>query len=281
MRYGFNVAEQWERALREDPQFIFVTGWNEWIAGRFDEFNRVKLPVMFVDQFDQEHSRDIEPMRGGHGDDYYYQLVSYIRKYKGTRAAEKVISSPIQIDGAFDDWRDAKPEFRDTLGDPVQREFRGWDPKVTYRNGTGRNDIVAAKVSSDEERIYFYVRTRDALSPTSDTNWMNLLIDGDSNASTGWLGYDYIVNFPLAGAIAKSADAKFEWTPVKDGDVQVRTKNNEMELSIPWQALGSGRRARLDFKWADNCFYAGDWSDFTLNGDAAPNDRFNYRAMFR
>jgi hypothetical protein len=25
---------------------------------------------MFVDQFDQEHSRDIEPMRGGHGDDY-------------------------------------------------------------------------------------------------------------------------------------------------------------------------------------------------------------------
>jgi len=23
----------------------------------------------------------------------------------------------------------------------------------------------------------------------------------------------------------------------------------------------------------------GDWTDFTLNGDAAPNDRFNYRAQ--
>jgi hypothetical protein len=64
VRYGLNATEQWERALREDPEFIFVTGWNEWIAGRFAEFNRVKFPVMFVDQFDQEHSRDIEPMRG-------------------------------------------------------------------------------------------------------------------------------------------------------------------------------------------------------------------------
>ena len=29
--HGYNVAEQWERALQEDPRFIFVTGWNEWI----------------------------------------------------------------------------------------------------------------------------------------------------------------------------------------------------------------------------------------------------------
>jgi hypothetical protein len=37
--------------------------------------------------------------------------------------------------------------------------------------------------------------------------------------------------------------------------------------------------ATLDFKWADNCIAVGDWTDFTLNGDAAPNDRFNYRAQ--
>jgi hypothetical protein len=60
--HGFNVGEQWERALAEDPRFIFVTGWNEWIAGRFNKFGGIRLPVMFVDQFDQEHSRDIEPM---------------------------------------------------------------------------------------------------------------------------------------------------------------------------------------------------------------------------
>ena len=34
----------------------------------------------------------------------------------------------------------------------------------------------------------------------------------------------------------------------------------------------------LEFKWADNIQQTGEWSDFTLNGDSAPNDRFNYRA---
>ena len=102
--HGYNAAEQWERALQEDPRFVFVTGWNEWFAGRFDEFLGVRLPVMFVDQFDQEHSRDIEPMQGGHGDNYYYQMVSYIRRYKGARPLTPVTSQPIQIDGRFDDW---------------------------------------------------------------------------------------------------------------------------------------------------------------------------------
>jgi hypothetical protein len=38
--------------------------------------------VIFVDEFIQEFSRDIEPMNGGHGDNYYYQLVDYVRRYK-------------------------------------------------------------------------------------------------------------------------------------------------------------------------------------------------------
>ena len=41
---------------------------------------------------------------------------------------------------------------------------------------------------------------------------------------------------------------------------------------------GSPLPAAIDFKWADNIRQTGEASDFTLNGDAAPNDRFNYRA---
>jgi hypothetical protein len=53
-----------------------------------------------------------------------------------------------------------------------------------------------------------------------------------------------------------------------------------LELSVPWSALQLGQPpATIDFKWTDNCFKTGDWTDFTLNGDAAPNDRFNYRAI--
>src|SRR5687767_12715019 len=60
---GRNFQEQWRRALEVDPQFLFVTGWNEWIAGRFGADAPFHAPgaVAFVDQFNHEYSRDIEP----------------------------------------------------------------------------------------------------------------------------------------------------------------------------------------------------------------------------
>jgi hypothetical protein len=192
--HGYNAAEQWERVLKEDPRFVFVTGWNEWFAGRFDEFLGVQLPVMFVDQFDQEHSRDIEPMQGGHGDNYYYQMVSHIRRYKGARSLTPVTSRPIRIDGRFDDWAAVGPEFRDTIDDPVRRNHAGYGSAGPYMNTTGRNDIVASKVSRAVDTLFFYVRTQTPLSPRSDPNWMLLFLDTDRNPSTGWLGYDFIVN---------------------------------------------------------------------------------------
>ncbi|MCW5553635.1 MAG: hypothetical protein KIS67_15925 [Verrucomicrobiae bacterium] len=276
VRYGLNVTEQWERALKEDPRFIFVTGWNEWIMGRFAEFNGIKLPVMFVDQFDQEHSRDIEPMRGGHGDDYYYQFVSYVRQYKGARPLPLAKPRPINVDGQYDDWREVQPEFRDTIGDPVRREHRGWDAKVTYRNDTGRNDIVAAKFSWDQEAAWFYVRTREPITAPQGTNWMLLFLDVDADSKTGWLGYDVVLNRAALGSLENNVSNNFAWAAV--GTVPWRIAGNELELAIPWKALGMKSPAvTLDFKWADNCVAAGDWTDFTLNGDAAPNDRFNYR----
>ena len=280
VRYGLNVTEQWTHALKEDPRFIFVTGWNEWIAGRFAEFNGVKLPVMFVDQFDQEHSRDIEPIRGGHGDDYHYQFVSYVRRYKGARPLPSLTPSSVEIDGRFDDWRAVGPEFRDTIGDPVRRHHRGWDPKVIYRNDTGRNDIMAAKISWDQETAWFYVRTRAAMTPPQGDNWMLLFLDTDANPKTGWLGYDFVVNRAGNGAVERIEGAGLHGASA--GTARWRTTHNELELAIPWQTIGlSAPPPTLDFKWADNCVASGDWTDFTLNGDAAPNDRFSYRARLQ
>lgn len=282
VRLGLNVAEQWARALAEDPRFLFVTGWNEWIAGRFAEFNGVKLPVMFVDQFDQEHSRDIEPMRGGHGDDYFYQFVSYVRQYKGARPITPVKAARIRVDGRFDDWRAVGPEFRDTIGDPVRRRHRGWDKSVLYANQTGRNDLVAAKVSFSAADLWLYVRTREPLTPITSTNWMTAWLDVDGNATNGWLGFDFRVNAtrpePNRAAIERWVNRS--WAIVDTAEFQV--VGEELEAVVPWKRLGlSAPPAWVDFKWTDNCESAGDWTDFTLNGDAAPNDRFNYRAVFR
>lgn len=255
--HGDNYGEQWTRALKEDPRAIFITGWNEWIAGRFPEFNGVKEPVMFVDEFDQERSRDIEPMKGGHGDAYYYQTVDFIRRYKGARPILPVKPQKITLDGKFEDWKDVTPEFRDTIGDPVHRNHLGWGSTGRYFNNSGRNDIVAAKVSFDAEKVYFYVRTKDLLTPSTDSNWMVLLIDTDANPKTGWLGYDLIIR------------------PGVTQNLAFRVTGNEMELALPRSKVSQ----TFDFKWIDNIEPGKDASLFTLDGDAAPNDRFNYRAI--
>lgn len=292
VRWGYNVTAQWERALKEDPRFVFVTGWNEWIAGRFAEFNGVKLPVMFVDQYDQEHSRDIEPMRGGHGDDYYWQLIANIRRYKGVRGVEPVKPARIRIDGRFDDWESAGPEFRDTIGDPFRRQHRGWSTNVTYADASGRNDLVSARVAADEAQVAFTVRTREALTPADGGDWMVLLLDVDADARTGWLGYDYVVNRTGPGRLERWAggagtpvteggrpSTEFRWEPA--GEIEWRMAGDQLELAVPWSRLGRrGAPAALDFKWADHCLRDGDWWDFTVRGDAAPNDRSNYRAAF-
>ncbi len=61
VNFGYNFQEQWKRAFALKPPFVMVTGWNEWIAGRWGEPGG---PIVFVDQFDEEFSRDIEPHEG-------------------------------------------------------------------------------------------------------------------------------------------------------------------------------------------------------------------------
>ena len=278
--YGLNAREQWERVLQEDPQAVFVTGWNEWIAGRFDEFNGIKTPPMFPDQFDHEHSRDIEPMQGGHGDNYYYQLVNYVRRYKGVPPIAHVSPQSISIDGQFQDWRTVSPEFQDTAGDPVHRNHVGWGDAGPYVNQTGRNDIVVAKVSYDSQYVYFYVRTRDPLSPRSDPNWMLLFIDTDARQSTGWLGYDVVVNATndseTTTTLQQNVGAGYEWQ--QPMVVERRMSGSELELAIPRSAVGPWKQSpTCDFKWADNILGTGEAADLTLNGDVAPNDRYSFR----
>jgi hypothetical protein len=284
VNWGLNFAEQWERALEVDPLFIFVTGWNEWTAPRFDTWWKyVAPPVIFVDEFTQEFSRDIEPMSGGHGDNYYYQFVSYVRRYKGVRSITPVKPSAITIDGNFDEWTPVQPSFKTDPGTPVWRDFRGYGTAGPYVNHTGRNDIVEAKVSYDDLNLYFYARTNNFTTKYTDSNWMLLFLNVDANYSTGWLGYDYVINRAVQSSQQTSLERhegstdSYIWTKVSD--LMYALGGKELELMMSRQLLNiSSSSITIDFKWTDNIQQDGTWSDFTLNGDAAPPDRFNFRA---
>ncbi len=275
---GANCEEQWRRARQLDPPFIMVTGWNEWIAGRFLRNGK----TTFVDQYNREFSRDIEPMKGGHGDNYYYQLVAHVRGYKGARPVTPVQPQPIAVDGRFDDWAKVQPEFRDAPGDVLSRLAPGIGHSGTYTNLTGRNDILAAKVSADTASIYFYVRTAAKLTPASDPHWMLLFVDTDGRADTGWLGYDFVIGRnrtkPGWAALEKNSGG-YRWTFI--AEIPCASGEKEIELALPRAALGlTAPLTELQFKWADNLQQTGDASDFTLHGDAAPDDRFNYRVRW-
>ena len=73
---------QWQTAFDIHPKMVTLTWWNEWCAQLF----KIDGKYVFTDNFNQEFSRDIEPMKGGHGDLYYRWLCEYIRAYKALEA---------------------------------------------------------------------------------------------------------------------------------------------------------------------------------------------------
>ena len=274
--WGLNFQEQWERALEIDPDLIFITGWNEWIMGRFENWQN--QPNAFPDQFDQEHSRDIEPMRGGHGDNYYYQMIANIRRFKGMADVEMKPQSKhkITIGDGFEDWRDVS-KYEAVKGNTIHRNSRGWGT-YHYVNTSGRNDIVQAKVAHDARNVYFYVECAASISSPTDKAWMRLYIDADGDRLTGWEGYDYILNrtTPSQTAVVEHSTEGWKWQTA--GKAEFCVDGCRMEIAIPRNVLQLDHKGgfELEFKWVDNSQLDGDIYDFYLNGDAAPLGRFNY-----
>jgi len=271
---GYNFQEQWDRALEINPEFVFITGWNEWIAGRYDMWQQ--QTNAFPDEFNEEGSRDIEPMKNGHGDDYYYQMVSNIRRFKGMPAPD-AISAPvtISIDGNFKEWEHVMPSYNSYKGNTLHRNSDGWG-SLHYTNKTGRNDIVLAKVARDDQFVYFYVETAENLTPKTDAGWMRLFIDIDRNKNTGWEGYDFVINriSPNQKAILEKSAYGWQWQ--KDGEVDYAVKGNKLEIKVPRSMLGVKDDLDFEFKWSDNMQRENDVMDFWVNGDVAPAGRSNF-----
>lgn len=279
---GLQFAEQWKRAHELDPQVVMVTQWNEWLAQRFiwnsDRGDYAGRPIkkgdtFFVDVLTKEFNRDIAPMKGGYTDNYYYQLVDNVRRFKGMeKPLARAAQTEITIDGSFSDWEAVETEYLDSKGDTSHRNYRGTEPDTIYTNTTGRNDILAAKAVSDGSDLYVYARTAAPLTSSDDSHWMLLFVDLDQDASTGWEGYELVLNRKHAGSVELWSEDGWQ----ADGTVDFSYSGNQLELKLPskhYDALEDG----FDFKWADNPQHLDDASAFFLDGDAAPDRRFNFR----
>ena len=282
---GKYFSQQWDQALKIDPSFIFLTGWNEWIAQRFVQTDQ-RIPFLgkqwpvgttfFVDQFNQEYSRDAEPMADGHGDNYYYQLVNYIRHFKGMQPPESV-SPPktITLNQDFTQWHGVTPFYLDDLFDtPSRNHPRYGNQGSQLTDYSQKNDLAVMQVARDATNLYFYARAREPWVQGNAFNW--LLLNTDNNYSTGWLGFDYLVDLE-AGELKRSTGFPGQWQ-FYAWIVVTNSGNNELHFGIPYQFLHiGGNQMTLQFKWlsADH-LYATDPLNFIDKGDAAPNGRFTY-----
>ncbi len=283
--WGYNFAEQFEYALEKDPEILFVTGWNEWRAGRYEEWYGVENA--FPDQFNDEYSRDIEPSKGDLQDHYYYQLVNYVRQYKGATAIPTPSGkTTIDMTAGTDQWQTVEPYYAAYIGNTDDRDAQGYGT-LTYTETSGRNDIIGAQVARDDEFVYFLVECAENITAYTDKLWMNLYIDaaGDG-ALDGWNSFDYVVNktAPTATTAVLERFTGNGYASEKVADVEYTVDGRYMTVKIAKADLGlSGDDYTVNFAWTDNVHdegnydaYSGDIMDFYISGDVAPGGRFKY-----
>lgn len=278
--YGFNFEEQWRRALQLDPEVVFVTGWNEWIAM---QLNRRSGPPVFCDQYNLEFSRDVEMMEGGYDDNYYMQMAANIRRFKGMDAPA-VASGPVTIDiaGDLNQWDAVTNVYPAHPLVTIPRNHPGCGDRH-YTVATGRNDFRRLKVAHDADTLNFFAETREAVSPHTDPNWMWLFIDVKGDGQPDWEGFSYIVNRnapDLEEASLEISVGGWDWRTV--GKVPYRVQDNRIHIAVPKTMLRIERQSfAIEFKWLDNSQKPGDIMDVYINGDAAPSGRFRYRYEVR
>ena len=260
--YGYNSAEQWEFAIKMNPDIVFVTGFNEWVAQR--QSVEEKSPVIFVDCADENCSRDVEPSAGIMKDNYYLQMVDYIAKFKGKAGkVSKGENVTIDIDGSFSQWETDRitAVYRDYNNDIADRSCKDFGSGF-LTDTSGRNDILKMKVCEDNEKIYFYVETAKSLTPSTDKNWMTLFVNEEIiiNGTSPQNGKTDIEKITAEGI-------------EKVGEADIRYEENKIMLSVDKSLISY--KDNISFKWADN-YTENDVLSFYTKGDSAPYGRLCY-----
>ena len=286
-RMGPNFQAQWDTVLnmtaeekQQNARFVFLTGWNEWVAQKLDGGNGY---YYMCDTYNPEYSRDLEPSRSEGMKDYFYlQTVMNIHNDNYDAAVHYTydVATP---DITKDDtavWSTSQAVYRDFTGECIARDFKSMDRKKQYVDNSNRNDIDTVTILHDSEYLYFRVTcVSDITAYTAgDTGWMNLWIRTDAAGEETLNGYDFVINRQISGSKTEILRCKSasDMTSVGQGDVNVF--GNVMVVRVPLAALGlDENNYHVQFKVTDN---VQDMENDILNmyctGDAAPIGSLNF-----
>ncbi|MDO4575238.1 MAG: hypothetical protein Q4D98_08495 [Planctomycetia bacterium] len=260
--FGDNFQQQWNRVLDVNPDYVFITGWNEWIASRFPHW--MGTDDAFPDQYSPEFSRDCEPSNGVLKDHFYCQMVDNIRRFKGTRPQRAADEHPI---------------YRDYLGDTLPRDAAGYG-KTHYTDRSGRNDLAECFVRQTADTISFTVESAAPLVDAPEGIRLFLSISDDPDRPH-WEGVHFLVNREFHGKTLTLEKCVGGWKWEKIADLPFRVEGNRLTITIPRTALDQTGKIDLRFQWTDNQPQSGNPLDIYRTGDAAPDGRFTYRYFER
>ncbi len=287
VRKKVNVAEdinrgtffeaQWKQALRTDPRFIMVTGWNEWVAQK----NTYDGEYAFVDNVDIEYSRDAEPMVGGYEDAYFIQMLYHIRQYKYEPMDGFIASTTyktIDISGAPTQWEDINAVYRRVGTDDGSRNSIGGAPTVRYEAPAVENNILEVRVTADKENLYFYIKTAADIVQKDAAGWMNIYIGkGSAPEMKGWESYEYAINRARTDGKASIEALNADYTGTAlEASATYTVQGNVMQVSIPRAALGLETASDFYFKVADGVENPAEIMSYYASGRSLPVGRLSY-----
>ena len=293
---GDNFQEEWEYAISADPENIFVTGWNEWTVSKMPYYNAdgsyLYDVAIFWDTFNTEYSRDAEMTKyanydnghEGYGDNYYLQIASNVRKYKGV--SEGTFTPPqkvsIDINGDIAQWEAVRESYVAISTAKTERNAKGTVEGLVYTQAAPENFVKEVKITHDENNVYFLIETDQDISQyqAGKTNWMNLLIGVDGLNEAAWETFNYVVN-RNPGDNSQTSLEKFtengSYSLVDCGQVASKVTGQYMQISIPKSSLGiSGDRFRLTFKVTDSVENPENILDYYVSGESFPMGRMAY-----
>ena len=286
-RMDLNFQAQWDTVLKmtpeqraEDARFVFLTGWNEWVAEKLRAGDK---NYFTCDTYCPEYSRDIEPSRSNGMKDYtYFMTIMNIHNDNFAPAVhyEYPVATPDITKDDTDVWDTSKAVYRDFTGECGDRNFKAMGGDTIYTDTTGRNDIDTVTVLRDSEYLYFRITCVDAITEhqEGDRGWMNLWLKTASAEGDLMGGYEYVVNYEVNGNKSQILRCKSLDDMQSVGEADVNVYGNAMILRIPLSALGlTASNYHVEFKVTDNVQnMIGDPLNLYTTGDAAPIGSLNF-----
>ena len=273
----------WDVALEADVGTVFVTGWNEWTAGKYLYDGEYAM----VDLCNFEFSRDAEMMKGGAEDSFYLQLARNIRAYKnnclssGSCLKTENITVPMTSDLSC--WDNVKAIFRETIQSNKERNCKGSAPTVSYYQAAARNFVQEMRICCDEDNVYFYIKSDSDITvrEAGDETYMNIFIGTGAVELKGWQGYEFVIGRHDNGDGTVSVEAlssDFSGTAV--GSAEYRIDGSVMQIKVSKDLLsGLESTGTFYFKLADGIENPSDITDYYVSGKSFPLGRLSYRYL--